>query len=315
MFHIAHIEAALDDPEHISLDGYKDEVSRDVEEILQEIRRLISTADNGRILKEGIRTVIVGRPNAGKSSVLNALLGEERAIVTEIAGTTRDTLEETINLNGIILIITDTAGIRETEDIVEKIGIGKAREKLENADLVLYIVDSSEELDENDEEIVRLLQDKKSIVLLNKSHMETVTTREMAEAMIRRETEKTEEPDDCPRTEDTPKKEVYKYPVIYISALEGTGIDLLEDKIREMFYQGDLTSSRDIYITNMRHKASLIAAEESLERVQESIRLEMPEDFWTIDLMGACEALGDITGETASEDLINEIFGKFCLGK
>lgn len=357
LYHIAHIEAALDDPEHISLDGYKEEASKDIEEILQEVRRLISTADNGRILKEGIRTVIIGRPNAGKSSVLNALLGEERAIVTEIAGTTRDTLEETINLNGITLIITDTAGIRETEDVVEKIGIGKAREKLENADLVLYIVDSSEALDENDEEIVRLLQDKKCMILLNKSDMETVTTCEMVEAMIERETAEIKEISGCPRTADTPKrenfkrsdirckeeksereekrneernggtefrstpekndgrKEMHKYPIICISALEGTGIGLLEDKLKEMFYQGDIVSDGEICITNVRHKASLMDAEESLERVQESILLGMPEDFLTIDLMGACEALGDITGETASEDMINEIFGKFCLGK
>ncbi len=326
LYHTAYIEAALDDPEHISLDGYKEKIEDEITEIGEKIRRLISTADNGCILKEGIRTVIVGRPNAGKSSVLNALLGEERAIVTEVAGTTRDTLEETINLNGITLIITDTAGIRETEDIVEKIGIGRAREKLENADLVLYVADSSEKLDENDAAVIRMLRDKKGIVLLNKSDLETVTTREMIEAMIEREDEKAEEADgdSCgenpPEEEDAGKpnsrrKRVPEYPVISISALEGTGIDLLEEKLKEMFYQGELSQDNEVCITNMRHKALLMDAAESLERVRESISLGMPEDFLTIDLMGACEALGEITGETASEDMINEIFGKFCLGK
>lgn len=303
LYHIAYIEAALDDPEHISLDGYGEQTADEISQMRRRILRLISTADNGRILKEGIRTVIVGRPNAGKSSVLNALLGEDRAIVTEIAGTTRDTLEETINLNGVTLIITDTAGIRETEDLVEKIGIGKAREKLEDADLVLYVVDSSEQLDENDTAIVRMLRTKKGIILLNKSDRKTVTTREMVEKLIRNGNEVTGE-----NNRDS-------YPVLNISALEGTGIDLLEDKLREMFYQGTITSDNEICITNMRHKELLMSAKESLDRVLESIEFGMPEDFLTIDLMGACKALGDITGETASEDVVNEIFGKFCLGK
>ena len=304
LYHIAYIEAALDDPEHISLDGYGEEMADEISRMREKILRLISTADNGRILKEGIRTVIVGRPNAGKSSVLNALLGEERAIVTEIAGTTRDTLEETINLNGITLIITDTAGIRETENVVEKIGIGRAREKLENADLVLYVVDSSEKLDENDAEIVRMLRTKRAIILLNKSDRTTVTTREMIEELIAREKEG-----------NGSRPEESEYPVLSISALEGTGIDLLENKLKEMFYQGKISQDSEICITNMRHKELLAEAKESLEKVQEGIALGMPEDFLTIDLMGACKALGDITGETASEDVVNEIFGKFCLGK
>ncbi len=307
LYHIARIEAALDDPEHISLDGYSQEAGDDIARMQKTIERLISTADNGRILKEGIRTVIAGRPNAGKSSVLNALLGEDRAIVTEIAGTTRDTLEETINLGGVTLIITDTAGIRETEDVVEKIGVGKAKEKLENADLVLYVVDSSERPDENDETIIRMLKDKKTIILLNKSDMETVTTKEMIEEMISRVH------GSC--TGETKSEERSGCPILCVSALEGTGIDLLENLLKEMFYQGAIPSDNEVCITNMRHKALLMDAKDSLQRVQESISLGMPEDFLTIDLMGACEALGGITGETSSEDVIDEIFGKFCLGK
>lgn len=315
LYHIAYIEAALDDPEHISSDGYGEEIAEEISQMREKILHLISTADNGRILKEGIRTVIVGRPNAGKSSVLNKLLGEERAIVTEIAGTTRDTLEETINLNGITLIITDTAGIRETENIVEKIGIGKAREKLEDADLVLYVVDSSEQLNENDAAIVRMLRTKKAIVLLNKSDRKTVTTREMIEELIRNENGAAKEKSPEKQEIKSSRREETEYPVLSISALKGTGIDLLEDKLKEMFYQGKISLNDEVCITNMRHKELLMEAKESLDRVWESITLGMPEDFLTIDLMGACRALGDITGETSSEEVVNEIFGKFCLGK
>lgn len=307
LYHIAHIEAALDDPEHISLDGYEEEVSGDISQMDERISRLLLAADNGRILKEGIRTVIAGRPNAGKSSVLNVLLGEDRAIVTEIAGTTRDTLEETININGITLIITDTAGIRQTKDSVEKIGIAKAKEKMEKADLILYVADSSEKLDDNDLEIMRMLKGKKAVVLLNKSDLTTVTTSAMIEEMLERVLGEGENGQE--------EQTAGRYPVLHVSALEGTGIAQLEDKLKEMFYQGEITADNEVCITNMRHKALLMDAKESLERVQESIRMGMPEDFLTIDLMGACKALGDITGETASEDVINEIFEKFCLGK
>ena len=290
--HIAHIEAALDDPEHISLEGYGEEASEDISKIQERISWLVSTAENGRILQEGIQTVIAGRPNAGKSSLLNALLGEERAIVTEVAGTTRDTLEETININGITLHMIDTAGIRKTDDVVEKIGVGKTKEKLEQADLVLYVVDSSGYLDENDADIIRMIRDKNVIVLLNKSDLESVTTQEMLEKHLNG-----------------------KFPVLAISASDGTGIDLLEEKVREMFYQGQISGGRDICISNMRHKALLMDAEESLKRVQESILADMPEDFWSIDLRSAYEALGAITGENIGDDIVDEIFGKFCMGK
>lgn len=223
---------------------------------------------------------------------MNALIGEERAIVTNIAGTTRDTLEETIHFEGITLKLIDTAGIRQSEDMVEKIGVERAKEKAANADLILYVVDSSTQPDENDREILNYLSDKKAVILLNKSDLVQETTEEKIQDFIGKE-----------------------YPIISISVKENKGIDLLEKKIKEMFYTGNISFNHEIYITNARQKASLIRAEESLKKVQESISFGMPEDFFTIDLMSACEALGEITGETASEDLINEIFGKFCMGK
>lgn len=292
LYHMAYIESALDDPEHISLDGYSDTVQQEISQVLADVNHLIATADNGRILREGIETVIVGKPNAGKSSLLNVLVGEERAIVTEIAGTTRDILEETINIHGITLHITDTAGIRDTEDIVEKIGVGKAREKAQDADLILYVADSSKVLDENDEEILKLLQGKKAVILLNKSDLKPVTTEQML-------------------LEKTGRN----YPVIPISAKEYQGIDQLEDTLKEMFYQGQISFNDEVCITNMRQKSLLMEAAESLKQVLASIRMGMPEDFLSIDLRSAYEALGGITGESFGEDLVNEIFAKFCMGK
>lgn len=292
LYQIAYIESALDDPEHISLDGYPDSLRKVTGDLLGEVNRLIDSADNGRILKEGIQTVILGKPNAGKSSLLNTLVGEERAIVTDIAGTTRDVLEETVSLNGITLNIIDTAGIRKTEDTVEKIGVGRAKEKAERADLIIYVVDSSTLPDENDREIIQFLAGKKAIILLNKSDLERVTTVEMIKELVRG-----------------------TYPVIEISAREQKGIDLLENQIREMFYQGEISFNDEIYITNARQKASLTDAAKALAKVLESIEMGMPEDFFSIDLMSAYEALGTIIGEAVGEDLVNEIFGRFCMGK
>ena len=290
IYHIAYIVSALDDPEHISLDGYPQELLEVVDKEQQEVKRLLKSSSDGKIIQEGIQTVILGKPNAGKSSLLNLLLGENRAIVTDIAGTTRDILEEYITLHGITLKITDTAGIRETEDIVEKIGVDKAREMAQKADLILYVVDSSVPLDENDEEIMSMLGGKKAIILYNKTDLTPVIPLEE----LRKKT---------------------GHPVIPISAKEETGIMELEDKVKEMFFGGELSFNDEVYITNARHKAALEEADKSLDLVRNSIEMGMPEDFFSIDLMNAYENLGKILGESVGEDLVNEIFSKFCMGK
>lgn len=292
LYQIAFIESALDDPEHISLDGYPEQLKNETEELLREINRLIDSADNGRMMKEGIQTVILGKPNAGKSSLLNTLTGENRAIVTDIAGTTRDVLEETIYLNGITLNLSDTAGIRRAGDLVEKIGVEKAKEKADSADLILYVVDSSTEMDENDTEIIHVLEGKKVIILLNKSDLEQRTS-----------------------ADDISSKTEGRYPVISVSMKENEGIGLLEDQIKEMFYHGEISFNDELYITNARQKSSLIHAAESLQKVLESIESGMPEDFYSIDLTSAYESLGEITGETVGDDVVNEIFSRFCMGK
>ena len=290
IYQIAYIESALDDPEHISLEGYANQLEDLVDQWKEKISSLIDSAENGKRMKEGIRTVIVGKPNAGKSSLLNVLLGEERAIVTDIAGTTRDVLEEQMSMSGISLNIIDTAGIRNTEDVVEKIGVKKAKDYAKDADLIIYVVDSSTELDENDEEIIEMIRDRKAIVLLNKADLQTVTTMEQI-------------------------KEKLDKPVIMISAREEQGIDELELTVKNMFYDGKISFNDEIYITNMRQKAALLEALDSLKQVSVSIQNQMPEDFFSIDLMNAYEELGSITGESVGEDLVNEIFSKFCMGK
>ena len=287
---IAFIETALDDPEHISLDGYNEKLLEVVNKERKEIKRLLDSSDNGRILKEGINTVILGKPNAGKSSLLNVLVGEERAIVTDIAGTTRDVLEEQINLHGISLNIMDTAGIRNTEDVVEKIGVSKAKEYANRADFIIYVIDSSTPLDESDFEIMEILADKKAVVLLNKSDLNVVTSKEDVEKHL----DKT---------------------IIAISAKENTGITELEDTIKEMFFHGEVSFNDEVYITNIRQKNSLQDALLSLNLVVQSIEDDMPEDFYSIDLMSAYESLGKMIGESVEDDLVNEIFSKFCMGK
>ncbi len=311
LYHTAFIETALDDPEHISVDGYGEKLRVSVEEMEHRIRRLLDTCDNGRIMKEGIRTVILGRPNAGKSSLMNVLLGEDRAIVTDIAGTTRDVLEEHLNLNGISLNIMDTAGIRETDDIVEKIGVDKAKEHAEEADLILYVIDSSEEMDENDQEILRMIQGKRAVILLNKSDLAMRVTREDVTQAYDRSWESLNDINPAKINE----KENLIIPIIEVSARNSSGINELEDTLKNMFFAGNLSFNDEIYITNVRHKTALADAEESLERVRESIDAGMPEDFYSIDLLDAYEKLGNITGETMGEDLVNEIFSKFCMGK
>ena len=290
IYHTAFIETALDDPEHISVDGYGDTLLEDLVPLREQIQNLLKSANEGKMIHEGIKTVILGKPNAGKSSLLNILVGEEKAIVTDIAGTTRDILEEQIVLQGISLRMIDTAGIRETDDTVEKIGVDRARKSAEDADLILYVVDASVPLDDNDKEIMELLKNKKAIVLLNKSDLDTVVD------------------ENC-------LKDMVEAPVLWISAKEETGIKTLEDTIKELFFTGEINFNDEVYITNVRHKLALEEADKSLNLVENSIQMGMPEDFFTIDLMSAYESLGAIIGESVGEDLVNEIFSKFCTGK
>lgn len=290
IYEIAFIESALDDPEHISLDGYPKKLKEKVENLLKEAEDLLISSEQGRVLREGIRTVIIGKPNAGKSSLLNALVGDDRAIVTDIAGTTRDALEEQIQIRGLSLNIVDTAGIRKTKDFVEQIGVSKAKEHAKDADLILYVVDSSTNLDENDDEIISLLKDQNVIILLNKMDLTMVTTPEMV-------------------------KERLEKPTVCISAKEETGIDEFAMLLEKMFFDGKVSFNDEIYLTNMRHKAAMEEVKDSFMKVLESISIGMPEDFFSIDLMNAYEALGSILGESVGEDLVNEIFSKFCMGK
>lgn len=290
IYEIAFIESALDDPEHISIDSYGIKLKDVIEDCKEKISYLLKTSDNGKILKEGINTVIVGKPNAGKSSLMNQLLKRERAIVTNIAGTTRDVLEEQMNLNGITLNIIDTAGIRDTNDLVEKIGVDKAKEYLLNSDLIIYVVDSSTKLDENDFEIMKMIEDKTAIILLNKSDLETATTENMIKSHLDKK-------------------------IIKVSMKESQGVKELEETIKNLFFHGKLEFNDEIYITNTRHKAALINTLNSFNMVLNSIEMNMPEDFYSIDLMNAYEELGTILGESVGEDLVNEIFSKFCTGK
>lgn len=290
LYEIAFIESALDDPEHITLEGYPKKLLGIVRQEKEKIRRLLASADDGKMLREGIKTVILGKPNAGKSSLLNLLVGEERAIVTEIAGTTRDVLEEQISLGGISLRMLDTAGIRRTSDRVEQIGVERAKEHAKDADLILYVVDASAPLDENDAQIMELLKGRRTILLLNKSDLQTVITADELTARV-------------------------DAPVLNISAREETGLEELETMIKDMFFQGEISFNDEVYITNIRQKTALEQALESLALVEDSIDMDMPEDFFSIDLMNAYERLGSIIGEAVGEDLVNEIFGKFCTGK
>lgn len=287
---IAFIESALDDPENYSLDGYAEELKKKLDTIIKEVHHLIDTAQEGKMIKEGIRTVILGKPNAGKSSLLNVLVGENRAIVTDIAGTTRDTLEEDVMIQGIPLKLIDTAGIHETVDIVEKIGVDKAMESVNQADLVFYVVDGAKPLDADDMRIMELLKDKKAIILMNKMDMKQIVDKLCITSKI-------------------------DAPVVEISAKTGEGMEELYELIQRMFFHGRLSMNDEVYITNLRHKQALTDAEQSLLQVVNSIDAGMPEDFLSIDLMAAYEQLGAILGESLDDDLANEIFDKFCMGK
>ena len=287
---VAFIESALDDPEHFDIDANVDNLKNDVENCLNNVDNLLKTCDNGRIMHDGVRTVILGKTNAGKSSLLNVLAREERAIVTDIEGTTRDTLEEMINLSGITLNLIDTAGIRKTDDVVESIGVNKAKKLAEIADLVIYVVDSSRVLDDNDYEIMELIKDKKVLVILNKADLAQVTTAEDIKKIMNCET-------------------------VTISAKQETGIEELEETVKNMFFNGEVKFNEDVYITSTRHKELLKKAENSLKLVLDGIDNMVSEDFLTIDLMAAYENLGLIIGEEIEDDLANRIFSKFCMGK
>ena len=290
LYNVAFIESALDDPEHYSLDGFPDKLRMIIDDILIQVEGLINTFDNGKILSEGINTVIVGKPNAGKSSLLNMFVGEDRAIVTDMAGTTRDTLSEIVNVRGITLNIIDTAGIRETDDLVEKIGVDKAIKSVDKADLVLYVVDGSVELDENDQRIIEKIRDKNVIVIINKSDLEIKIERDAICRYIDAE-------------------------VIQLSAMTGDGSEELYDMLNKMFFEGSLSYNDQLYMTNARHKNELVCTKNALKKVIESIDMGMEEDFFSIDMMDAYEHLGLIIGETARDDLADKIFKDFCMGK
>ena len=261
-----------------------------LEPMVKQVERLLASCDDGRVMSEGIKTVILGKPNAGKSSLMNVLLGEERAIVTEIAGTTRDTLEEHIYLQGISLNVVDTAGIRDTEDIVEKIGVERAIKAAEDADLIIYVEDGSRALDENDKEIMEFIRGRRAIVLLNKTDLKLAVDKDELENAC-------------------------GHAVIPISAKEEQGIEALEEEIKRLFYHGKISFNEQVYITNVRHKEALEQTLDSLKMVKQSVSDGMPEDFYSIDLMNAYEQLGKILGEAVEDDLVNEIFSKFCMGK
>ena len=296
LYEIAFIESALDDPEHISLEGYPERLRGICDEILAELRRLIESAENGRILSEGISTVILGKPNAGKSSLLNMILGQERAIVTDIAGTTRDTLEECVNLGGIQLNVIDTAGIRDTQDQVEKIGVERAKKQAEEADLILYVVDTSVALDENDKEILSLIGGKRTIFLMNKSDLEAKVSEEELLSLLGNE-------------------DASKVTMIPTSAVLGEGLGALEKEIEKLFFEGEIRQNDELVITKLRHKQELQNALDALLLVKKSLEDQMPEDFYSIDLMQAYASLGNIIGEEVGDDLVDEIFSKFCMGK
>ena len=292
IYEIAFIESALDDPEHISLDGYPEKLDEILQKMEEELHRLLVHSQNGSILKNGINTVILGKPNAGKSSLLNQLAGKERSIVTEIAGTTRDIIEETVRLGEVTLNMIDTAGIRDTEDKIEQIGVEKAIQYAEDADFIIYVVDSSVSIDDNDRRIIPILQNRNAVVLCNKSDLNQAVSEDEIHSVIGEGIR-----------------------IIHTSTKDGSGLEELEQTVEEMFFRGEVYRNDEIYMTNIRHREAMEEAYNSIGMVRNSIRMNMPEDFFAIDLMNAYRSLGLIIGEEVEDDLVNEIFSKFCMGK
>lgn len=308
LYEIAFIESALDDPENYSTEGYPEILDQKLQLIIAEMEKLLSDSENSRILKDGIRTVIIGKPNAGKSSLLNYLTGTERAIVTDIAGTTRDTLEESVRLNGVLLNITDTAGIRDTSDTVERIGVDRAKHAAENSDLLLLLIDTSDHLSDEDCDSIRLFCGqiscgKKGIILLNKSDLEKRADESQVRELVRRS---------LPESDGSRTPEI---PVITISLHNGNGLSEMTDTIMELFHTGEIAEKNEVHLTSLRHRQAVIAAADSLRMVRKSIAARMSEDFYSIDLMNAYSSLGTVIGEQVDDDLVEEIFSRFCMGK
>lgn len=293
LYEMAYIESALDDPENYDLDGYKSTLLTELKELSDKCMHLINSSDEGKIRKDGINTVIIGKPNAGKSSLLNIMTGEERAIVTDIAGTTRDIIEETVRMDDIILHIIDTAGIRNTDDTIEKIGVDKAKKYANDAELIIYLIDSTKDLTSDDYDIIDLIKNKKVIVLLNKSDLgNQIVSKD--DVLSRFETE---------------------IPIINTSMTDMSGIEEMKQAISNYFLDGSIVPKQELYITNMRHQQALRKTYDSISLVIQSINDDMSEDFFTVDLMNAYASLGEIIGEEVGDDLVEEIFSKFCMGK
>ena len=288
---LVNIEVTIDYPEYDTPDVQKKEIQEMLESVKQRLSKLEESFDNGKIIKEGIKTAIIGKPNAGKSSLLNAILKENRAIVTDIEGTTRDTIEECITVKGIPLKLVDTAGIRDAKDEVEKIGIQKSIEEAKNADLVIAIFDSSKELSKEDIEILELIKERPAIILLNKSDL--ISKIDENDVILKG----------------------IKANIIKISAKNKNGIEDLYEKIAEMFSLDEINLDNEVLITNIRHKNIISKAIENVKKANEAINTDMPIDIITIYIKEIMEDLGEITGEYVTEDIINEIFSKFCLGK
>lgn len=287
----AQMQVTIDYPDEDLEDITVSDIRNVAQECRERVDKLLSTADSGKILRDGIKTAIVGKPNVGKSSLLNSLAREERAIVTDIAGTTRDVIEEYINLGGLPIILIDTAGIRRTDDTVEKIGVEKSRKSIEEADLVIVMIDGSSFFDDEDVEVLRATKNKKRIVLINKTDL---GQSKYVEAV---------------------RNKAAGSLVLEVSAKTGMGLDSLAEEIRKAYNLGEISGQGSAVITNMRHKTALVKAGEALGRVVEAIDMNMPSDIASIDINIAIDALGEITGETVSDDIVTAIFHEFCVGK